>query len=142
MFEKAFGKQPEFFPVQQKPRRHFVSAEFVEHFRAAAQSFDKIKPLNASSASFADSILVEPNHNRGSMISSGNPRCHNAQHSLMPAASANDDGGVAHRIWPILYFLYRQVKNLLFHFLALAILPVELCCEHRCLVVITREQQA
>jgi hypothetical protein len=72
-FAKCFSKEVEIFLVQCKTRRHFVSAEFVESLRAAAQRFDEIQTLNASSASFADSILVKTNDNCGSMVSSSDP---------------------------------------------------------------------
>src|SRR6266496_644735 len=72
-FAKCFSKEVEILLVQCKTRGHFVSAEFVESLRAAAQRFDEIQPLNASSASFADSILVKANDDCGSMISSSDP---------------------------------------------------------------------
>src|SRR4029453_15867744 len=72
-FAKCFSKQVEIFCVQCKTGGHFVSAEFVESLRAAAQRFDRIQPLNASSASFADSILIKANDDCRSMISSSDP---------------------------------------------------------------------
>ena len=58
----------------------------------------------------------------------------------MPATRANDDGRIARSVELILYLLYRCVQNLLFNFLPFAILPVELCREHRCFAVIGSEQ--
>src|SRR5262249_25478434 len=97
-------------------------------------------PFDASSAPFANSILIKADDDSWSMISLGDPRCHDAQYSLMPTALANHDCCVACRIEMILNLLYRQVENLFFHFLSLAILPVELAREHGCLAVIVSEQ--
>src|SRR5919197_5618301 len=90
-FAKSFGKEGEIFLAQCQTRRHFVPAEFIEPVRAAAQRFDQIQSLDASSASFADSIFVNGDYDSGSMISSSNPRCYDAKYPRMPATLANDD---------------------------------------------------
>src|SRR4029453_672498 len=139
-FAKCPSKEIEIFLLQCNTRGHFVSAEFVESLRAKAQRTDEIQPLNTSSASFTDSVFVEAYYDGRPMIFSSDPRRHNAKYSLMPIARPNDDGCVARRINPLLFLFHRQVENLSFHFLTLAVLPVELCREHRCLAVIVSEQ--
>src|SRR4029434_1434904 len=117
-----------------------VPAEFVESFGTGAQRFDQIQPFDASSAAFAQSVLVEADHDGWSMIPSSDPRCYNAKYARMPAACANHDGCVARCIEPILYLLYRSVEHLFFHLLALAILLIEFCCEHCPLGLIVSKQ--
>src|SRR4030095_10095139 len=77
-FAKCLSKEIEILLVQCNTSGHFVSAEFVESLRATAQRIDEIQPLNTSPASFPNSILVEADYDGWSMISSSDPRCHNA----------------------------------------------------------------
>ena len=113
-FAKSFSKDVEILLVQRKTRRHFVPAEFVESLCTAAQRFDQIQPFNASSASFADSVLVEADHDGWSMIPSSDPRCYNAKYPRMPAGRSNHDGRVARRIEPILYLLLSLRRKFVF----------------------------
>src|SRR5262245_9145619 len=141
-FAKSLGKMFEIFFVQCKARGHFVPAKFVESLSAATQRFDQIQPLDASSASFADSILVKADHDGWSMISSSDPRSHDPKDSRMPAAPANYDRCVARGIELILDLLYCGFENLFFNLLAFAILSVELCRECHCFCFIVSKQQA
>src|SRR6266853_3335347 len=119
-----------------------MAAVCVEAISATIQRFDQVQSFDASSTSFADSVLVETNHNRGPMIFSNKPRRHDAKHARVPAARARYDGRVASRVELAVYSLYCCIDDLLFYLLAFAILLVEFPSKHCCFAFVLCKQQA
>src|SRR2546423_908524 len=75
------------------------------------------------------------------MIFASNPRCYNTKHAWMPTARACHNACVSSRIESLVDSLNSCRKDLFFHFLACAVLLVQLYRERRCFVFIVCEQQ-
>ena len=127
---KCFGKAIEIFLAQRKPAAISCPPNFSSVSAQRVQRFDQVQSFDASSASLADAVLVETDHNCGPMIFASNPRRHDAQHARMPAARARPR-------WPhhaprridFRSVSIAAVEDFLFDFLAFAILLVEFCRE-------------
>ena len=138
---KCFGKAMKIFLAHCESGCHFVSAVFVEAVSAMSQRRDHVQSFDASSASLADSVLVETDHNCWSMIFSDNSRRHDAKHPWMPRAAAGNDGRITSSVGVSLDLLYRCIKDLVFHVLPFPIVLIEFCRERRCFAFVMCKQE-
>ena len=108
-----------------------MPAVLLQTAAAAVQRFNQIQAFDAAAASFANTLFLEPDHNRRPMIFARNSRGNNSQYPRMPAARVNDDRRIAPRIELPGNLLVRGEVNFLFDFLSLAVLFVKQFSERR-----------